>query len=140
MCVCIYRVHAFLEQWGLINYQVDSDSKPSVMGPPPTSHFHVIADTPSGLHPILPAKPATPSQHLAKFDKVSCLPAKVFVFVVVMLPANASYSAWISSSILSTSYKNPVILRVGNHPHAALGSTLLFDISPFEPFIINSVL
>lgn len=66
----ILRVHAFLEQWGLINYQVDSDLKPSVMGPPPTSHFHVIADTPSGLHPIIPTKPSAP-QTLATFDKVS---------------------------------------------------------------------
>ncbi|MEQ2196691.1 hypothetical protein XENOCAPTIV_009111, partial [Xenoophorus captivus] len=43
------RVHAFLEQWGLINYQVDSESRPTPMGPPPTSHFHVLADTPSSL-------------------------------------------------------------------------------------------
>ncbi|NXL10273.1 SMRC2 protein, partial [Mesembrinibis cayennensis] len=48
--VCaIMRVHAFLEQWGLINYQVDAESRPTPMGPPPTSHFHVLADTPSGL-------------------------------------------------------------------------------------------
>merc|ERR1712013_65634 len=38
--VCaIMRVHAFLEQWGLINYQVDMDARPTAMGPPPTSHF-----------------------------------------------------------------------------------------------------
>ncbi|XP_009464559.1 PREDICTED: SWI/SNF complex subunit SMARCC2, partial [Nipponia nippon] len=50
--VCaIMRVHAFLEQWGLINYQVDAESRPTPMGPPPTSHFHVLADTPSGLGP-----------------------------------------------------------------------------------------
>ncbi|XP_050314422.1 SWI/SNF complex subunit SMARCC2-like [Anthonomus grandis grandis] len=48
--VCaIMRVHAFLEQWGLINYQVESDSRPSAVGPPPTSHFHVLSDAPSGL-------------------------------------------------------------------------------------------
>ena len=47
--VCaIMRVHAFLEQWGLVNYQVDADSRPAQLGPPPTSHFHVLADTPSG--------------------------------------------------------------------------------------------
>uniref|UniRef100_A0A669BC69 SWI/SNF related BAF chromatin remodeling complex subunit C2 n=1 Tax=Oreochromis niloticus TaxID=8128 RepID=A0A669BC69_ORENI len=51
--VCaIMRVHAFLEQWGLINYQVDSESRPTPMGPPPTSHFHVLADTPSSLVPL----------------------------------------------------------------------------------------
>ncbi len=60
--VCaIMRVHAFLEQWGLINYQVDADSRPTAMGPPPTSHFHVLADTPSGLQPINPPKTSQPS-------------------------------------------------------------------------------
>ncbi|NXN64558.1 SMRC2 protein, partial [Himantopus himantopus] len=56
--VCaIMRVHAFLEQWGLINYQVDAESRPPPMGPPPTSHFHVLADTPSGLVPLQPKTP-----------------------------------------------------------------------------------
>uniref|UniRef100_A0A8D9BMK7 SWI/SNF complex subunit SMARCC2 n=1 Tax=Cacopsylla melanoneura TaxID=428564 RepID=A0A8D9BMK7_9HEMI len=60
--VCaIMRVHAFLEQWGLINYQVDADAKPTTMGPPPTSHFHVLTDTPSGLQPVNPPKTAQPS-------------------------------------------------------------------------------
>lgn len=52
--MCVNRVHAFLEQWGLINYQVDSESRPTPMGPPPTSHFHVLADTPSSLVPLQP--------------------------------------------------------------------------------------
>ncbi|CAG9112898.1 unnamed protein product [Plutella xylostella] len=52
--VCaIMRVHGFLEQWGLVNYQLDADSRPTAMGPPPTSHFHVLSDTPSGLQPLL---------------------------------------------------------------------------------------
>lgn len=51
-----FRVHAFLEQWGLINYQVDADSRPTPMGPPSTSHFHVLADTPSGLQPLNPPR------------------------------------------------------------------------------------
>ncbi|XP_066259028.1 SWI/SNF complex subunit SMARCC2-like isoform X1 [Euwallacea similis] len=60
--VCaIMRVHAFLEQWGLINYQVDSDSRPSPLGPPPTSHFHILSDTPSGLQPVNPPKTPQPS-------------------------------------------------------------------------------
>merc|ERR1712223_741397 len=60
--VCsIMRVHAFLEQWGLINYQVDIDARPTVMGPPPTSHFHILADTPAGLNPINPPKTPQPS-------------------------------------------------------------------------------
>lgn len=31
------------------------------MGPPPTSHFHVLADTPSGLAPVNPPKTPQPS-------------------------------------------------------------------------------
>nr|NVI75706.1 moira [Cucujiformia]NVI75728.1 moira [Cucujiformia] len=60
--VCaIMRVHAFLEQWGLINYQVDADCRPTPMGPPPTSHFHILSDTPSGLQPVNPPKTPQPS-------------------------------------------------------------------------------
>lgn len=51
--VCaIMRVHAFLEYWGLVNYQVNPDLRPTPMGPPSTSHFHVLVDTPSGLKPF----------------------------------------------------------------------------------------
>ncbi|KAI1323003.1 putative RSC complex subunit [Xylariaceae sp. FL0255] len=54
--VCaIMRVHAFLEQWGLINYQVDADQRPSQVGPPFTGHFKVICDTPRGLQPWQPS-------------------------------------------------------------------------------------
>ncbi|KAI0132346.1 SWIRM domain-containing protein [Xylariales sp. AK1849] len=54
--VCaIMRVHAFLEQWGLINYQVDADHRPSQVGPPFTGHFQVICDTPRGLQSWQPS-------------------------------------------------------------------------------------
>ena len=69
--VCaIMRVHAFLEQWGLINYQVglpliinqnyahapqiDPASRPATVGPPFTGHFRVTADTPRGLQTFQP--------------------------------------------------------------------------------------
>uniref|UniRef100_A0A8C5RKG6 SWI/SNF related BAF chromatin remodeling complex subunit C2 n=1 Tax=Laticauda laticaudata TaxID=8630 RepID=A0A8C5RKG6_LATLA len=67
------RVHAFLEQWGLINYQVDAESRPTPMGPPPTSHFHVLADTPSGLVPLQPKTPqqTTASQQMLSFPDKS---------------------------------------------------------------------
>lgn len=71
--VCaIMRVHAFLEQWGLINYQVDTDSRPTPIGPPPTSHFHILCDTPSGLQPINPPKTSQPSaaKTLLDLDRV----------------------------------------------------------------------
>ncbi|RDB27839.1 SWI/SNF and RSC complexes subunit ssr2, partial [Hypsizygus marmoreus] len=53
--VCaIMRVHAFLEQWGLINYQIDPESRPAALAPPFTGHFRVILDTPRGLQSLHP--------------------------------------------------------------------------------------
>lgn len=53
--VCaIMRVHAFLEQWGLINYQIDPETRPASLGPPFTGHFRVMVDTPRGLAPLHP--------------------------------------------------------------------------------------
>ncbi|XP_028289577.1 SWI/SNF complex subunit SMARCC1b [Parambassis ranga] len=71
--VCaLMRVHALLEQWGLINYQVDAESRPLPMGPPPTPHFNVLADTPSGLAP-LQHRPlqVSASQHMLYFPEKS---------------------------------------------------------------------
>ncbi|KAJ5495477.1 Winged helix-turn-helix transcription repressor DNA-binding [Penicillium diatomitis] len=78
--VCaIMRVHSFLEQWGLINYQVDPQSRPSNIGPPFTGHFRVIADTPRGLQPFQPGpQPAvTSGKALAATERAaSATPAK----------------------------------------------------------------
>lgn len=52
----IVKIHAFLEKWGLINYQIDPRSKPSLIGPSFTGHFQVILDTPQGLKPFVPAE------------------------------------------------------------------------------------
>uniref|UniRef100_A0A673WKM8 SWI/SNF related BAF chromatin remodeling complex subunit C1 n=1 Tax=Salmo trutta TaxID=8032 RepID=A0A673WKM8_SALTR len=63
-------VHAFLEQWGLVNYQVDAESRPLPMGPPPTPHFNVLADTPSGLTPMHHRPPQIPSgQQMLNFPE-----------------------------------------------------------------------
>ncbi|OLN95582.1 SWI/SNF and RSC complexes subunit ssr2 [Colletotrichum chlorophyti] len=60
--VCaIMRVHSFLEQWGLINYQVDAEQRPSHVGPPFTGHFKIICDTPRGLQPWQPSNDAVVS-------------------------------------------------------------------------------
>ncbi|KAG8443449.1 hypothetical protein GDO86_012014 [Hymenochirus boettgeri] len=69
--VCaVMRVHAFLEQWGLVNYQVDADSRPMAMGPPPTPHFNVLADTPSGLVPLHMRTPQVPpAQQMLHFPE-----------------------------------------------------------------------
>lgn len=50
----IVRVHAFLEQWGIINYQIDPRTKPSLSGPQYTGHFQVSLDTPAGIKPFIP--------------------------------------------------------------------------------------
>ncbi|KAF2135636.1 uncharacterized protein K452DRAFT_330123 [Aplosporella prunicola CBS 121167] len=72
--VCaIMRVHAFLEQWGLINYQVDPDTRPSNIGPPFTGHFRITADTPRGLQPHQPAPSSmvTPGKSLASTERLA---------------------------------------------------------------------
>ncbi|EIW53680.1 uncharacterized protein TRAVEDRAFT_133595 [Trametes versicolor FP-101664 SS1] len=53
MCA-IMRVHAFLEQWGLINYQINPDQRPAALAPPFTGHFRVTLDTPRGLQSLNP--------------------------------------------------------------------------------------
>ncbi|XP_077070956.1 SWI/SNF complex subunit SMARCC1 [Siphateles boraxobius] len=69
--VCaVMRAHAFLEQWGLVNYQVDAESRPLPMGPPPTPHFNVLADTPSGLVPLHHRPPQVPpAQQMLNFPE-----------------------------------------------------------------------
>ena len=91
--VCaIMRVHAFLEQWGLINYQVGSfptvrvdlrrmltqaqvnpETRPSNIGPPFTGHFRVTADTPRGLQAFQPGPNTftTPGKPLAATDRAA---------------------------------------------------------------------
>ncbi|CAD5222679.1 unnamed protein product [Bursaphelenchus okinawaensis] len=50
----IARTHSFLEQWGLINHQVDGENRPAPIGPPATSHFMVLADAPNVIQPVNP--------------------------------------------------------------------------------------
>lgn len=50
----IIRIHRFLEKWGLINYQIDPRTKPSLVGPQYTGHFQITLDTPKGLTPFVP--------------------------------------------------------------------------------------
>lgn len=72
--VCaIMRTHAFLEQWGLINYQVDADVRPSVIGPPFTGHFRITADTPRGLQAFQPAPKSqvTPGKPFAPTERAA---------------------------------------------------------------------
>lgn len=92
--VCaIMRVHAFLEQWGLINYQVmrsnpeihiillmsgqvDGEHRPTNVGPPYTGHFKVICDTPRGLQAFqpFPAQKIASEQQFDETEKRSTKP------------------------------------------------------------------
>ncbi|KAG6849969.1 hypothetical protein H0H93_003158 [Arthromyces matolae] len=78
--VCaIMRVHAFLEQWGLINYQVDPESRPASLAPPFTGHFRIILDTPRGLQSMHPGtRPTHPSvANGASSGPASAIPASL---------------------------------------------------------------
>ncbi|CCD25971.2 Rsc8p NDAI_0G01960 [Naumovozyma dairenensis CBS 421] len=55
----IVKIHSFLERWGLINYQIDPKSKPSLIGPAFTGHFQMILDAPQGLKPMIPTETIT---------------------------------------------------------------------------------
>merc|ERR1719232_1118449 len=44
------------------------DSRPTAMGPPPTSHFHILADTPAGLAPVNPPRTPQPSAARTMLD------------------------------------------------------------------------
>lgn len=48
----LLRLHQFLEKWGLINYQVDVESRPMNVAPPFTGHWQPLLDTPRGLFPF----------------------------------------------------------------------------------------
>ncbi|KAJ2821862.1 SWI/SNF and RSC complex subunit Ssr2, partial [Coemansia furcata] len=106
--VCaIMRVHAFLEQWGLINYQADADSRPSTIGPPFTGHFRISADTPRGL---VPFQPSISSMQLAGGAKAG--------------PASSSAAAASAAGVTSADglalrkniYESPTILSEAAKP------------------------
>lgn len=50
----IIKIHQFLEKWGIINYQIDPRTRPSIMAPGYTGHFNVVLDTPRGLKMFIP--------------------------------------------------------------------------------------
>ncbi|KAF8955333.1 SWI/SNF complex protein [Flammula alnicola] len=81
--VCaIMRVHAFLEQWGLINYQIDPEQRPAALAPPFTGHFRVVLDTPRGLQSMHPGRRPNPAAGAApgmngKNPTASAIPASL---------------------------------------------------------------
>ncbi|KAL7676326.1 hypothetical protein ACOME3_002580 [Neoechinorhynchus agilis] len=53
----LLRIHAFLEQWGIINYQIDPDKRPVPLGPPCTNNVPTLSHTPTGLVVLPPFNP-----------------------------------------------------------------------------------
>ncbi|CCE61953.1 hypothetical protein TPHA_0B02810 [Tetrapisispora phaffii CBS 4417] len=49
----IFKIHAFLEKWGLINYQLDPKTKPSSLSSKYKGHYEVVLDTADGLKPFI---------------------------------------------------------------------------------------
>jgi hypothetical protein len=60
----------------LINYQVDNEAKAAPLGPPCTSHFTILADTPSGLAPITSSRPTTGTLAAKQIADVKSLSTK----------------------------------------------------------------
>lgn len=65
----VMRVHRFLTKWGLINYQVDAESRPNYIGPPTTADYQVDYDTPRGLFPFESYKPPLELPDMKEFKR-----------------------------------------------------------------------
>ena len=90
-------MHAFLEQWGLINYQVDLEGRPSAMGPPSTSHFHVMADAPSGLQPVSVPKGGAAAPVSNSDILVRIFMLNLILYIKLYIGFCIIYSSWLLS-------------------------------------------
>ncbi|KAF8195995.1 SWI/SNF complex protein [Pholiota molesta] len=119
--VCaIMRVHAFLEQWGLINYQIDPEQRPAALAPPFTGHFRVVLDTPRGLQSMHPGRrpnPATGTTNGAKAPAASAAPASLEL-------RNSIYQTTAKSSRAITSAEASTIANGASAPVKANGTGL----------------
>ncbi|KAH3670892.1 hypothetical protein OGAPHI_000603 [Ogataea philodendri] len=66
----LLRLHKFLDKWGLINYQVDPETRPVPVEPPYTGDFTVDFDTPRGLFPFESYKPPVELPDLTKLKEL----------------------------------------------------------------------
>ncbi|CAO3609330.1 unnamed protein product [Mucor hiemalis] len=112
--VCaILRVHSFLEQWGLINYQVDPEAKLSSLSPPFDSQFKVIIDKPSEEITI-----SSIEEDIVKME----IPASPYDFSKKKEPQTCSSCENVCKDLqyCSTSQKNFYLCRscyvAGNYP------------------------
>ncbi|KIY47399.1 SWI/SNF complex protein [Fistulina hepatica ATCC 64428] len=111
--VCaIMRVHAFLEQWGLINYQIDPEARPAALAPPFTGHFRVILDTPRGLQSLHPGtRPPNPGVAAVNGAQKPQLPASLELRSSIYQTTNKSskpVSSTEAASLASGSSDAPV--------------------------------
>lgn len=66
----LLRVHKFLNKWGLINYQVNPETRPEPVEPPYTGDFVVDLDTPRGMFPFESYKPPSSLPDLEKVKDI----------------------------------------------------------------------
>ncbi|GAA5849503.1 hypothetical protein JCM3766R1_000212 [Sporobolomyces carnicolor] len=109
--VCaIMRVHAFLEQWGLINYQIDADTRPSSLGPPFTGHFRILVDSPRGLAPLHPGtKPSSSPRSTLRTDLIKTDPSRPAVPDARLSSETAASLAAAASAAASSDPNAPTV-------------------------------
>jgi SWI/SNF complex subunit SWI3 len=66
----LLRIHKFLNKWGLINYQVNPETRPKQQEPPYTGDFTIDLDTPRGMFPFESYKPPTTFPDLEKYKSI----------------------------------------------------------------------
>ncbi|QPG76799.1 hypothetical protein FOA43_004193 [Brettanomyces nanus] len=66
----LLRVHRFLDKWGLINYQVNPETRPVPVEPPYTGDFSVDYDTPRGMFPFEGYRPPNELPDLSKVKEL----------------------------------------------------------------------
>ncbi|ESK89301.1 swi snf complex protein [Moniliophthora roreri MCA 2997] len=121
--VCaIMRVHAFLEQWGLINYQVDPDQRPATLAPPFTGHFRVILDTPRGLQSLHPGtRPSNPGTAAVNGAQQKSEPSEKSASASLELRQNIYQTTNKSSRSISSAEANTLANGVnGSSPRSVL--------------------
>ncbi|EJC99280.1 SWIRM-domain-containing protein [Fomitiporia mediterranea MF3/22] len=124
--VCaIMRVHAFLEQWGLINYQVDPDTRPATLAPPFTGHFRVVLDTPRGLQSLHPGTRPSAKEATQAVNGAPKLVASVAGQASLELRQNIYQTTAKSSREISSSEANA--LTNGTSQSAARGASFSCD-------------
>ncbi|KAG7696263.1 hypothetical protein KL932_003215 [Ogataea haglerorum] len=66
----LLRLHKFLDKWGIINYQVNPETRPVPLEPPYTGEFTVDFDTPRGLFPFESYKPPVDLPDMSKVKEL----------------------------------------------------------------------